>query len=219
MLDLIKREIKIYFRNPSGIFMPILFFFLIVTIFPLSMSPDKNLLTLVIPTILWITSIFIIIFTTQNFFIDDYNSGVFESYYLSKISVEKIFFSKILSSFILFVFPLLFFIPLVIVFYDLNSAKSLIIFITVLVSMPSLFILSLFGVLITLGLSKQNYLSSIITLPFFMPNVIFSAKSVQQIDSSFFLPPELFFLMAILILSLFLGPYLLAFTFKTSLQN
>ena len=193
MLDLIKREIKIYFRNPSGIFMPILFFFLIVTIFPLSMSPDKNLLTLVIPTILWITSIFIIIFTTQNFFIDDYNSGVFESYYLSKISIEKIFFSKILSSFILFVFPLLFFIPLVIVFYDLNSAKSLIIFITVLVSMPSLFILSLFGVLITLGLSKQNYLSSIITLPFFMPNIIFSAKSVQQIDSSFFLPPELFF--------------------------
>ena len=93
MLDLIKREIKIYFRNPSGIFMPILFFFLIVTIFPLSMSPDKNLLTLVIPTILWITSIFIIIFTTQNFFIDDYNSGVFESYYLSKISVEKIFLS------------------------------------------------------------------------------------------------------------------------------
>ena len=156
MLDLIKREIKIYFRNPSGIFMPILFFFLIVTIFPLSMSPDKNLLTLVIPTILWITSIFIIIFTTQNFFIDDYNSGVFESYYLSKISIEKIFFSKILSSFILFVFPLLFFIPLVIVFYDLNSAKSLIIFITILVSMPSLFILSLFGVLITLGLSKQN---------------------------------------------------------------
>ena len=94
MLDLIKREIKIYFRNPSGIFMPILFFFLIVTIFPLSMSPDKNLLTLVIPTILWITSIFIIIFTTQNFFIDDYNSGVFESYYLSKISIEKIFFQK-----------------------------------------------------------------------------------------------------------------------------
>lgn len=193
MLDLIKREIKIYFRNPSGIFMPILFFFLIVTIFPLSMSPDKNLLTLVIPTILWITSIFIIIFTTQNFFIDDYNSGVFESYYLSKISIEKIFFSKILSSFILFVFPLLFFIPLVIVFYDLNSAKSLIIFITVLVSMPSLFILSLFGVLITLGLSKQNYLSSIITLPFFMPNIIFSAKSVQQIDSSFFLPQNYFF--------------------------
>ena len=65
MLDLIKREIKIYFRNPSGIFMPILFFFLIVTIFPLSMSPDKNLLTLVIPTILWITSIFIIIFTLK----------------------------------------------------------------------------------------------------------------------------------------------------------
>ena len=193
MLDLIKREIKIYFRNPSGIFMPILFFFLIVTIFPLSMSPDKNLLTLVIPTILWITSIFIIIFTTQNFFIDDYNSGVFESYYLSKISIEKIFFSKILSSFILFVFPLLFFIPLVIVFYDLNSAKSLIIFITVLVSMPSLFILSLFGVLITLGLSKQNYLSSIITLPFFMPNIIFSAKSVQQIDSSFFYPQNYFF--------------------------
>ena len=86
---------------------------------------------------------------------------------------------------------------LALVFYDLNSAKSLIIFITVLVSMPSLFILSLFGVLITLGLSKQNYLSSIITLPFFMPNIIFSAKSVQQIDSSFFLPPELFFLMAI----------------------
>ncbi|GIR92866.1 MAG: heme exporter protein B [Thiotrichaceae bacterium] len=218
MLDLIKREIKIYFRNPSGIFMPILFFFLIVTIFPLSMSPDKNLLTLVIPTILWITSIFIIIFTTQNFFIDDYNSGVFESYYLSKISIEKIFFSKILSSFILFVFPLLFFIPLVIVFYDLNNAKSLIIFITVLVSMPSLFILSLFGVLITLGLSKQNYLSSIITLPFlclilyFLPNLY--SKLIHLFST-----PRIIFLMAILILSLFLGPYLLAFTFKTSLQN
>ena len=55
--NLIKKELIVYFRNLNNIFLPLIFFFLIISIFPLVLGPDKSLFNDIIPGVIWITAI------------------------------------------------------------------------------------------------------------------------------------------------------------------
>ena len=93
---IIYKEFKSYFRNLNSIFLPLIFFFLIISIFPLLIGPDKNLLNKIIPGIVWITVIFTTLLSSSNFFKDEYNNGFLETYLTSETSLELILFLKII---------------------------------------------------------------------------------------------------------------------------
>jgi len=71
-----KKEIYTYFRNLNYIFLPLIFFFLVISIFPLVIGPNKSLIAKIIPGIIWITIIFTSLLSSSNFFKDDYNNGI-----------------------------------------------------------------------------------------------------------------------------------------------
>ena len=92
------KEFQNYFRNLSSIFLPLIFFFLIISIFPLLIGPDKVLLNKIVPGIVWITIIFTTLLSSNNFFKDDYNNGYLETFLTSDSSVEFILFLKMFTS-------------------------------------------------------------------------------------------------------------------------
>ena len=65
---IVQKELSIYFRNLNNIFLPLIFFFLIISIFPLVLGPEKKLFDKIIPGIIWITTILTTILTSNNFF-------------------------------------------------------------------------------------------------------------------------------------------------------
>ena len=93
---IIQKELSIYFRNLNSIFLPLVLFFLIISIFPLVLGPEKKLLEKIIPGIIWITTILTTLMSSNNFFKDDFNNGIIEIYLTSDASVELIFFFKII---------------------------------------------------------------------------------------------------------------------------
>ena len=107
---LVKKELALYFRNLNNIFLPLVFFFLIISIFPLVLGPEKNLFDKIIPGIIWITAILTTILTSNNFFKDDFNNGIIEIYLTSDMSVELVLFLKIISCWFFTCFPILIFI-------------------------------------------------------------------------------------------------------------
>ena len=70
--NLIKKELIVYFRNLNNIFLPLIFFFLIISIFPLVLGPDKLLFDSIIPGMIWITAILTTLLSSNNFFRDVY---------------------------------------------------------------------------------------------------------------------------------------------------
>ena len=217
--NIIYKEFKGYFRNLNSIFLPLIFFFLIISIFPLLVGPDKNLLNKIIPGIVWITIIFTTVLSSNNFFKDEYNDGFIETYLTSDTSIELILFFKILLCWIFTCLPIIFFIPIVSIFFDIPLKNSFVILFTLIVGSPILVSIGIFGSSLTLGMSKNNVLAPVITLPFYIPILIFSASAIESVSSGLPYEMQLYILIALLFFILPIMPYLLKYTLTLSINN
>ena len=217
--NIIYKEFKGYFRNLNSIFLPLIFFFLIISIFPLLIGPDKNLLNKIIPGIVWITIIFTTVLSSNNFFKDEYNDGFIETYLTSDTSIELILFFKILLCWIFTCLPIIFFIPIVSIFFDIPLKNSFVILFTLIIGSPILVSIGIFGSSLTLGMSKNNVLAPVITLPFYIPILIFSASAIESVSSGLPYEMQLYILIALLFFILPIMPYLLKYTLTLSINN
>ena len=216
---IIYKEFKSYFRNLNSVFLPLIFFFLIISIFPLLIGPDKNLLNKIIPGIVWITIIFTTLLSSSNFFKDEYNNGFLETYLTSETSIELILFLKIILCWIFTCLPIIFFIPIVSIFFDIPLKNSFVILFTLIIGSPILVSIGIFGSSLTLGIPKNSVLVPVITLPFYIPILIFSASAIESVSSGLPYEMQLYILMALLCFVLPIMPYLLKYTLTLSINN
>ena len=220
MLKIIaQKELSIYFRNLNNIFLPLIFFFLIISIFPLVLGPEKKLFDKIIPGIIWITTILTTILTSNNFFKDDFNNGVIEIYLTSDSSIELILFLKIVSSWIFTCLPIIIFIPLVSVLFNISFDSALVLLATLIIGTPILISIGIFGSAITMGLSKNNILIPVIVIPFYIPVLIFSASAIEAVSIGLSYEMQILTLLALLLLILPIMPYLLKYTLRLSINN
>ena len=216
---IVKKELSVYFRNLNNIFLPLIFFFLIISIFPLVLGPEKKLFDKIIPGIIWITTILTTILTSNNFFKDDFNNGVIEIYLTSDSSIELILFLKIISSWIFTCLPIIIFIPLVSVLFNISFDSALVILATLIIGTPILISIGIFGSALTMGLSKNNILIPVIVIPFYIPVLIFSASAIEAVSIGLSYEMQILTLLALLLLILPIMPYLLKYTLRLSINN
>ena len=220
MLKIIaQKELSIYFRNLNNIFLPLIFFFLIISIFPLVLGPEKKLFDKIIPGIIWITTILTTILTSNNFFKDDFNNGIIEIYLTSDSSIELILFLKIISSWFFTCLPIIVFIPLVSVLFNISFDSALVILATLIIGTPVLISIGIFGSALTMGLSKNNILIPVIVVPFYIPVLIFSASAIEAVSIGLSYEMQIYILLALLLLTLPIMPYLLKYTLRLSINN
>ena len=216
---IVQKELSIYFRNLNNIFLPLIFFFLIISIFPLVLGPEKKLFDKIIPGIIWITTILTTILTSNNFFKDDFNNGVIEIYLTSDSSIELILFLKIISSWIFTCLPIIIFIPLVSVLFNISFDSALVILATLIIGTPVLISIGIFGSALTMGLSKNNILIPVIVIPFYIPVLVFSASAIEAVSIGLSYEMQIYTLLALLLLILPIMPYLLKYTLRLSINN
>ena len=216
---IVQKELSIYFRNLNNIFLPLIFFFLIISIFPLVLGPEKKLFDKIIPGIIWITTILTTILTSNNFFKDDFNNGVIEIYLTSDSSIELILFLKIVSSWIFTCLPIIIFIPLVSILFNISFDSALVILATLIIGTPILISIGIFGSALTMGLSKNNILIPVIVLPFYIPVLVFSASAIEAVSIGLSYEMQIYTLLALLLLILPIMPYLLKYTLRLSINN
>lgn len=214
-----KKEIYTYFRSMNYIFLPLIFFFLVISIFPLVIGPNKSLITKIIPGIIWITMIFTTLINSVNFFKDDYNNGVIEMYLTSEKSIEYILFLKIIICWFFTIFPIIIFIPIVSIMFNISLHILTTIFLTLLLGSPILVAIGIFGSALTMGISRNNILGPIITVPFYIPVLIFSASAIESVSNGLPNDLQIYVLLSILLLVLPTMPYLLKYTLRISINN
>tara|TARA_B100001564_G_C20548863_1_gene628021 strand:+ start:186 stop:848 length:663 start_codon:yes stop_codon:yes gene_type:complete len=216
---IVQKELSVYFRNLNNIFLPLIFFFLIISIFPLVLGPEKKLFDKIIPGIIWITTILTTILTSNNFFKDDFNNGIIEIYLTSDSSIELILFLKIISSWFFTCLPIIVFIPLVSVLFNISFDSALVILATLVIGTPVLISIGIFGSALTMGLSKNNILIPVIVVPFYIPVLIFSASAIEAVSIGLSYEMQIYILLALLLLTLPIMPYLLKYTLRLSINN
>lgn len=216
---LIKKELSLYFRNLNNIFLPLIFFFLIISIFPLVLGPEKTLFNKIIPGIIWITAILTTLLTSNNFFKEDFNAGIIETYLTSDVSIEIVLFIRIIVCWIFTCLPIVIFIPIVSILFDITFQSSIVILLTLVIGTPILISIGIFGSALTLGLAKNNILTPVIIIPFYIPVLIFSASAIQSVSAGLPYDMQIYILASLLTLVLPTMPYLLKYTLEISINN
>ena len=78
-LSLLKRDLRLAFRHKSEILNPLFFFVIVVTLFPLGISPEKQILAEIGPGIIWVAALLASMLSLESLFRSDFDDLVKES--------------------------------------------------------------------------------------------------------------------------------------------
>ena len=180
MLDffnLIISDIKISLRKKNESIISILFFIFSILILPIIFQGDQNILKKFLIGIIWFLTLLTIIFSVEKLFENDYENGVLDQIYISGVPLETIFLSKSLSIWIITCLPIIILSPLLLLLFNFQTEKLLNIFVSLLIGTPILCMVGSVTSALVLGFNKGSSIISLITLPLYIPVLIFGIEA------------------------------------------
>ena len=207
MSALFVREIKLSVRIGGGALMGVLFFLIVVTVFPFAVGPDLNLLGRLGPAILWIGALLATLLGLDRLFQADQEDGSLDLLLLGDHPLELMVLVKCAAQWIATGLPLVLATPLLSLFLNLDPIGIAAVTATLAVGTPALTLIGAIGAALTVILRRGGLLLSILILPLTIPILIFgvSASVGAVTDPAPFTTP-FYFLCAISLMSLIVGP-------------
>lgn len=218
LLALLSRELLIAYRRLAEVFNPLWFFVLVITLFPLSVGPDPQMLQRIAPGIIWVAALLSALLSLERLFRDDFTDGSLEQLMLTPVSLPLIVITKIVAHWILTGFPLLLISPLLAVLLSLDVRTWCAVALTLLLGTPALSFIGAIGVGLTVGLRKGGVLLSLLMLPLFIPVLIFATSAVDAAAMGMTYLGQLAILAAILVLASVLAPFAISAALRISVR-
>lgn len=133
---------------------------------------------------IWIILIFSMMLSSDNFLQNDFNDGSLKELQFLGYSEEIIFLSKCLVMWTMIIIPILFIIPLLVVFFNLDFLTTLNLLVTIFLATPSLTLISVLSSLFSIQLKRNKIIQFIIVFPFYIPVLIFSTSSNNFLEET-----------------------------------
>jgi heme exporter protein B len=210
------RDIKIAIRHSGDIFNPLLFFILIVTLFPLGIGPEPKVLTRIAPGIIWVAALLASMLSLERLFKADYNDGSLEQMLLSPQPLPILVLAKVFAHWLLTGVPLILVSPLLAVLLQLESNSYLALIATLSLGTPVLSLMGAIGVALTVGLRKGGVLLSLLILPLYIPVLIFATSAMDAAGMNLPYDGHLAIIGAMLIAALVLAPIAIGASLRVS---
>lgn len=210
------RDLRIAFRQRAELIFPVIFFIVIVSLFPLAISPDPAVLKNIGPGIIWVAALLSILLSLQNLFRSDFNDGSMEQILLSPFPGSLLFLAKILAQWCVTGLPLVMISPLLGLLLYLDPHVICVLFISLLMGIPYLNMVGAIGVALTIGLKQAGALLSLLVLPLYVPVLIFGSNAVISAANDLPYNGQLLWLAALLVLATTLSPFVISFTLRVS---
>ncbi len=218
LAKLLYRELLRHWRSRQDLINPIIFFIITVSLFPLAVSPEGNILSQIGPGVIWVAALLATLLSLESIYRDDYLDGTLELLLLQSGSPYKVVIAKILSHWMTSGLPLIIVSPLLAVMMNLESDAVLAIMLSLLLGTPVLSLLGAVGMGLTVGLRQGGVLLSLLVLPLYIPVLIFGASAVTAASMGFSYVAQLAYLGAFLVASLTLVPVAAVAAIRVSLR-
>ncbi len=215
---LIKRDLMLSYRHRNELLNPLLFFVIVVTLFPLGTSPEKTMLQNMAPGVIWVAALLATMLSLDSLFKSDYEDGTLEQMMLSPHSNAILVLAKIISHWLVTGLPIILLAPLLGLFMYLPAEGIYTLMLTLLIGTPILSLVGAIGMALTLGLNRGGMLLSLLVLPLYIPVLIFAASAVDASLAGLAVRGQLYFLGALLVLSITLAPIATATALKISVE-
>lgn len=204
---ILQRDLLLGLRRQGDLINPLLFFIIVITLFPLTIGPDQTILRQLAPGIIWVAAVLASSLSLDGIFRSDYEDGSLEQMLLSPRSKLVLIMAKISAHWLLSGAPLVLFVLFSGVLLYLPGESMMTLLVTLLLGTPVLSLIGSIAAALTVGLRSSGLLQALLILPLFMPLLIFAVSAVSNVTRGLSVTGEFYFLGALLMLALTLAPF------------
>lgn len=203
---LLIRDLRLALRNRHELANPLIFFILVVSLFPLAVTPTAEVLQAMAPGVIWVSALLAVLLSLDRLFKQDYDDGSLDQLMLSPNPLMILVFAKVTAHWLLTGLPLVIIAPLLGLFMAMPTDAVSVLIYSLLLGTPILSLIGAIGVSLTVAVNRGGVLLSLIVLPLYIPILIFGANAVDVAMDGLSVKGQLFFLAAVLALAISLAP-------------
>ncbi len=166
------------FRKGGGAFGSCAFYIIIVTLFTFALTPET--MGTYAGAVMCVAMLLASITALPLIFERDYEDGTMEQFLIWPVALEVLVFAKLVGQWLSIIVPILIVSPLVALFADLNLSQTINVMTLLILASPSMIAISVIAAALTLGTKRGGLLQALITLPLYIPILIFAASAGGQ---------------------------------------
>ena len=204
---IVARDLRLAARRRVEALLPIAFFLVAVSLFPLGVGPEPQTLRQIAPGVVWVCALLAAMMSLTQLYGADHADGSLEQMLLSGESLWMIAAAKALAHWVVTGAPLVLSAPLFGLLFDLSAVANTTLALSLLLGTPILSLLGGLGAALTLGLRSGAVLLILIILPLCIPALIFGAGAVSAAEAGISTRGHFSLLGALLIASVLLAPW------------
>ncbi len=214
----IRRDLLLAMRRRADVLTILVFFILVVSLFPLGVGPEMDMLRKMAPGVLWVAALLASMLSLGRLFSADYLDGTLEQMMLAPQSLSMLVLGKMIAHWIVSGLPLVLMAPVLGLQFDMSVQALLVLMFGLLLGTPILSMLGAIGAALTLGLRGGGVLLSLLVLPLCIPVLIFGSGAVEAVASGLSVVSNLSLIAALLVLCLVFTPWVTAQALRISME-
>ena len=217
-LALFRRDLTLAFRHRAEMANPLLFFVIVVTLFPMGITPETKILETIAPGVIWVAALLAAMLSLDTLFRSDFEDGALEQILLSPHPAAVLVLAKVIAHWLVTGLPLLLVAPVLATFLGMNPDAIGVLMLSLLLGTPVLSLIGSIGVALTVGLRRGGVILSLLVLPLYVPVLIFGAAAVDAAASGMPVTGQMYIMAAFLVLAVTLAPLAAAAALRISLS-
>ncbi len=218
VVAVVARDLRIALRRRADVMTSLIFFVIVVSLFPLGVGADPVLLRTLGPGVVWVAALLACMLALARLFANDYADGTLEQMVLAPQPLALLVLAKTAAHWLTTGLPLVIVAPLLGVQFDLDADALLILLASLLLGTPTLSLIGGIGAALTLGLRGGGALLALLVLPLYIPVLIFGAGAVEASAAALGAGAHLSLLAALLLGSLVFAPWATALALRIAIE-
>ncbi|MBH04049.1 MAG: heme exporter protein CcmB [Xanthomonadales bacterium] len=213
-----RRELAIAGRQRGALVHQLLFFVLIVALFPLGTNTDQTVLIAVAPAVLWMGVLLSVLLSLNGVFRADHEDGTLTQYLLAGEPLAVIALAKMIVHWLASAALLVVAGPVLMLMLGVSLDAWPAMILTLALGTPTLVFVGAIAAALTLRLPRAGLLLGLLVLPLYVPVLIFGAGVVRAAIVGLPYAGAVYIMAALCVLAITLGPWAIAAALRIGLD-
>lgn len=179
LLRVLLRDLALAWRQRADVLSTLIFYVMVVSLFPLGVGPEPATLRVIAPGVLWVAALLASMLSLPRLFAADHADGTLEQLLLSPHPLTLLVLAKIAAHWIATGLPLVLMAPLLGLQFDMQAREIGVMASSLALGTPVLSLIGAVGAALTVGLRGAAVLVSLLVIPLCIPVLIFGAGAVD----------------------------------------
>ena len=178
-LLILRRDTALAFKQGGGAMLAVMFFVLVVTMFPLAVGPGPETLARIGAGVVWVAAMLSALLSLDRLFQADLEDGSLDLLALAPVPLAMTVLAKCAAHWLTTCLPLIVVAPVLGLLLNMPIAGLAALLAAMLVGTPALSLFGAIGAALTVAVRRGGVLVSLLVLPLYIPVLIFGVGAVD----------------------------------------